>query len=79
MRRLRARRLTARYNGADPEDDELRRETARELLGSVGEGCYLEPPFRCDYGSNISLGDRVYAISIWSFWIAPGWKLETTC
>ena len=56
-----ARRLTARYNGADPEDDELRRETARELLGSVGEGCYLEPPFRCDYGSNISLGDRVYA------------------
>ena len=38
-RRLRARRLTARYNGADPEDDELRRETARELLGSVGEGC----------------------------------------
>ena len=61
VRRLRARRLTARYNGADPEDDELRRETARELLGSVGEGCYLEPPFRCDYGSNISLGDRVYA------------------
>ena len=60
-RRLRARMLTARYNGADPEDDELRRETARELLGSVGEGCYLEPPFRCDYGSNISLGDRVYA------------------
>ncbi|WP_418670805.1 maltose acetyltransferase domain-containing protein, partial [Akkermansia sp.] len=45
VRRLRARRLTARYNGADPEDDELRRETARELLGSVGEGCYLEPPF----------------------------------
>lgn len=40
-RRLRARRLTARYNGADPEDDELRRETARELLGSVGEGWWI--------------------------------------
>lgn len=60
-RRLRARRLVARYNDSDPEDGELRRKTVEELFGHVGEDCYLEPPFRCDYGANISLGDRVYS------------------
>lgn len=59
--RLRARRLVSRYNGSAPEEEELRRDLARELFGQVGEGCYLEPPFRCDYGSHIRLGDRVYA------------------
>lgn len=59
--RLRARQLVARYNGASPEEDALRQELARELFGKMGEGCYLEPPLRCDYGSHLFLGDRVYA------------------
>ena len=58
--RLRARRLVFRYNQSAPENESLRRELARELFGQMGEGCYLEPPLRCDYGSNIRLGDRVY-------------------
>lgn len=58
--RLRARRLVSRYNQAAPEEDGLRQELARELFGHMGEGCYLEPPLRCDYGSNIHLGERVY-------------------
>lgn len=33
----------------------------RQLLGKMGEGCWIEPPFRCDYGSQVSLGDHVYA------------------
>ena len=56
--RLRARRLVFRYNQSAPENESLRRELARELFGQMGEGCYLEPPLRCDYGSNIRLGDR---------------------
>lgn len=32
----------------------------RTWLGSVGKSCVIEPPFRCDYGSNIHLGDGVY-------------------
>lgn len=59
--RLRARRLLVRYNQSDPEDQHLRHEVARELFAQMGEWCYLEPPFRCDYGSNIRLGDHVYA------------------
>lgn len=30
------------------------------ILGSSGEGVYIESPFFCDYGYNISLGDKVY-------------------
>lgn len=59
--RLRARRLVARYNHSAPEEEELRREVALELFGRMGENCYVEPPFRCDYGAHITLGDRVYA------------------
>jgi maltose O-acetyltransferase len=28
----------------------------RELLGHVGEGVLVRPPFRCDYGTQISIG-----------------------
>jgi len=53
--RARARKLLGRFN-ADPE-----RSVLEELLGSVGSDAVIEPPFHCDYGSNISLGDRFYA------------------
>lgn len=59
--RLRARKLLFRYNQSAPEEESLRREVARELFGRMGDNCYLEPPLRCDYGTNIQLGDRVYA------------------
>lgn len=32
----------------------------REMLAEVGEGAYIRPPFHCDYGYNISLGDGVF-------------------
>lgn len=32
-----------------------------ELFGGVGERPWLEPPFHCDYGSNITVGDDFYA------------------
>ncbi|MEL7085640.1 MAG: sugar O-acetyltransferase [Cyanobacteria bacterium J06597_1] len=28
---------------------------------AVGDSCWIEPPFRCDYGSNIAIGDNFYA------------------
>ncbi len=59
--RLRARKHLFRYNQSAPEEESLRREVARELFGRMGDNCYLEPPLRCDYGTNIRLGDRVYA------------------
>jgi maltose O-acetyltransferase len=32
-----------------------------ELLGSVGKNAYIRPPFFCDYGYNVTLGDDVFA------------------
>ena len=31
-----------------------------ELFGSGGDSVWMQPPFYCDYGSNIHLGERVY-------------------
>jgi maltose O-acetyltransferase len=51
--RARAEELLARYNAAARED---RDALLRELLGEVGEGVVVRPPFFCDYGSYISIG-----------------------
>jgi maltose O-acetyltransferase len=58
--RVRARRLWAELNRSDPEDQILRARVMSELLGGVGSNASIEPPFYCDYGSNIFLGDFVF-------------------
>jgi len=52
-----ANELTHRYNETSPSEDEQR----AELFGSVGENTHVEPPFRCDYGTQIHVGDDFYA------------------
>ena len=59
--RLNARRLTRLYNATTEVETAQRRALLAELLGSMGERCEIEPPFRCDYGSLIRLGDNFYA------------------
>jgi maltose O-acetyltransferase len=56
-----ARDLTERYNRTSATDHDGRRELLERLLGSLGDECYIEPPFRCDYGSNIHVGEDFYA------------------
>ncbi|MNR87399.1 Maltose O-acetyltransferase [compost metagenome] len=58
--RKRARRLTRLYNQTTEEQSTEREDLLRELLGSVGNRIEIEPPFRCDYGSNIDAGDGLY-------------------
>jgi maltose O-acetyltransferase len=58
--RTRARALTARYNATSQDEPEERRALLTELLGSLGEEAWIEPPFFCDYGWNIELGERVF-------------------
>ena len=43
-------------NCAPPSDVEGRMSTLRRLLGTMGEGVVIVPPFYCDYGYNIVLG-----------------------
>jgi maltose O-acetyltransferase len=57
----RCRRLLRLINDATPEQDDERDRWLGELLGSFGAGSNIRPPFRCEYGYQISVGDRVFA------------------
>ena len=58
--RREARLLIKAFNDARYDNEEERRRILRELLPNAAKGVWIEPPFFCDYGSNIVLGDRVY-------------------
>ncbi|MDQ2696618.1 MAG: sugar O-acetyltransferase, partial [Pseudomonadota bacterium] len=58
--RRRARLLIKKLNDSNDEQEDLRREILKELIGQGGEGLWIEPPFYCDYGSNIAVGDKVF-------------------
>jgi maltose O-acetyltransferase len=60
MERRRARNLLKVFNDSLDEEQEKRRQILTELLGALGENISIEPPFFCDYGSNIYLGNGVY-------------------
>ena len=58
--RRRCRLLFKQLNDSRDDEVELRREILKELLGAHGDNLWIEPPFYCDYGSNISVGHNVY-------------------
>jgi maltose O-acetyltransferase len=58
--RERARDLCQALNAGREADSEARRKLLVQLLGSGGESAWIQPPFFCDYGSNIHAGERVY-------------------
>ncbi len=58
--RRRCRLLLKQFNDSTDEQVALRRDLLRQLIGPQGAGLWIEPPFYCDYGSNISVGDGVY-------------------
>ncbi len=58
--RERARDLCQDLNATREREQEARRHILKELLGSGGDSVWMQPPFFCDYGSNIYLGERVY-------------------
>ncbi len=58
--RARARDLCWALNATRERDLEARRRLLRELFGAGGDSVLMQPPFYCDYGHNIALGERVY-------------------
>jgi maltose O-acetyltransferase len=58
--RARARDLCQTLNATREAEQELRRSVLRELFGAGGETVWMQPPFFCDYGGNIELGERVF-------------------
>ncbi|MEM1302087.1 MAG: sugar O-acetyltransferase [Pseudomonadota bacterium] len=55
-RLIRARQSLAKYNRTGPEEGDVRHEILEELLSGVAPGLWIEPPFFCDFGDNISFG-----------------------
>jgi maltose O-acetyltransferase len=58
--RERARDLCQALNATREAEYEERRRILRELFGRGGDTVWMQPPFYCDYGSNIELGERVF-------------------
>jgi maltose O-acetyltransferase len=58
--RTRARDLCQQLNSTGASEEAERRVILRNLFGKGGESVWMEPPFYCDYGSNIELGERVF-------------------
>ncbi|MFC5381244.1 sugar O-acetyltransferase [Aquipuribacter nitratireducens] len=53
--------LMAAYNATTVRQQPLRRQLLEQLLGAIGEGTEIRPPFRVDYGSHIRIGARCFA------------------
>lgn len=49
------------FNATRPSEVEKRLELLRQLFAEVGEGCWIEPPLRANWGSHTHLGNHVYA------------------
>ncbi|KAF7551734.1 hypothetical protein G7Z17_g4790 [Cylindrodendrum hubeiense] len=64
--RHKARCLSYKYNNLDPnsggfkEVSEIRMKMLEEILGKVGRGTFIEPPFIPDYGCNIIMGENCF-------------------
>ena len=48
--------LLETYNASPGHDDKAREGLLRQILGSVGADVVIKPPFRCDYGSTVTVG-----------------------
>jgi maltose O-acetyltransferase len=58
--RDRARDLCQTLNATREAEQEVRRDLLKRLFGKGGDTVWMQPPFYCDYGWNIELGERVF-------------------
>ena len=58
--RTRARELCWALNARPHGEGEAQRRVLRELFGKGGDSVWMQPPFFCDYGAHIELGERVF-------------------
>lgn len=58
--RLKARLLLGDLNSSREDEEEKRNSILKKLIPDAGVGFWLQPPFYCDYGYNISTGEKVF-------------------
>ena len=55
-----ARAQLALFTSAPSTDGAARRRILERLLGGIGDGVWIEPPFFCDYGAHVHIGARSF-------------------
>ena len=56
----RARELLTAFAAIPSVHGDRRRSVLTSLLGNVGDGVWIEPPFFCEYGAHISIGANTF-------------------
>ena len=56
----RAGRLLDQFNATKADEDEKRTAILTELIGKGGDKCGIKPPFHCDYGKFIEIGEGTF-------------------
>lgn len=50
------------FNMTRPKEGAKRREMLKEMFAEIGENCYIEPPFRSNFGgAHVHFGKNIYA------------------
>ena len=60
LEREKAKDLLFEFNNIIPSLRWERETIIHKLFGKVGKNCWIESPFNCDYGYNITVGDNFY-------------------
>lgn len=58
--RLRTRLLIKQLNDTREDEEEERKRILKELIPHADKGLWLQPPFYCDYGTNMVIGENVF-------------------
>jgi maltose O-acetyltransferase len=58
--RAEVRKILGMYNQTGVHAAGYQIELLKQILGNMGDGSWIEPPFYCDYGYNITTGKDFY-------------------
>ena len=58
---LEVHKKTYKFNHTEPDKTEELQNLIRSIFGKAGKNCIVLPPFNCDYGFNIEVGDNFFA------------------
>lgn len=56
----RPRALIQRFNAIDANDYPTRQTILKDLLADIGDGSFIEAPFKCDFGHHITIGKNTF-------------------
>lgn len=58
--RLNLRLKIHKFNSCSPDKKDEMKAMIKDILGKCGNDIFIEPPFHCDYGKNIEVGENFY-------------------